>query len=139
MASITKEFTAVAVLMLINEGKVTLQDPISKHVPYYYDTSKEDENTKENKHKSTITIEHLLTHTSGIIDNWDFSHREDMTVEQMISLFKDLPLGFKPGEADYYSNSGYKLLGAMIAKLTGISYGEFIESRLFKPQEHQSV
>ncbi|NQZ06163.1 MAG: beta-lactamase family protein [Algicola sp.] len=133
MASITKEFTAVAVLMLIHEGKVTLQDPICKHVPYYYDISKEDKNTKENKNKSAISIEHLLTHTSGIIDTWDFSHRDDMTVEQMIDLFKDQPLGFKPGEADYYSNSGYKLLGAMIENLSGISYGEFIESRIFKP------
>jgi len=125
IGSITKQFTAVAILMLEEEGKLTVNDPITMFLPDYP------------THGETITIHHLLTHTSGItgytdLQEWAQKWRLDMPLDSIIALFKDLPLEFKPGEKWSYSNSGYILLGAIIEKASGMSYEEFVETRIFK-------
>ncbi|HET9529584.1 MAG TPA: serine hydrolase domain-containing protein [Blastocatellia bacterium] len=126
LGSITKQFTAVAILMLAGQGKLSLSDEITKYLPDYP--------TRDHK----ITIEHLLTHTSGIksytsIPEWRPMWRKDVTLKEIIDLFKDKPMDFAPGEQWRYNNSGYVLLGAIIEKVSGQSYKDFIEKNIFAP------
>jgi D-alanyl-D-alanine carboxypeptidase len=126
LGSITKQFTAVAVLMLAQEGKLGLQDEITKFLPDYPVQGR------------TITVEHLLTHTSGIqsytdMPEWLPLMRKDMTLTELIDLFKSKPMPFEPGEGWAYNNSGYILLGAIIEKVSGKTYEAFLDERVFKP------
>ncbi|WP_288378300.1 serine hydrolase [uncultured Massilia sp.] len=126
LGSITKQFTAVAILMLAEEGKLSVDDDITRHLPDYPTRGKK------------ITIEHLLTHTSGIASYTgkpDYVTRmaQDLTVAQMIDSFKNDPLDFEPGSQYRYNNSGYFLLGAIIEKVSGQTYAAFLEQRLFAP------
>jgi CubicO group peptidase (beta-lactamase class C family)/uncharacterized protein YneR len=126
LGSITKQFTAVAILMLAEEGKLSLQDEITRFLPDYP--------TQGNK----ITVEHLLTHTSGIksytdLPEWLPLQRKDMSVSEIIDLAKDKPMEFAPGERWKYCNSGYILLGAIIEKVSGKTYADFLQERIFGP------
>jgi CubicO group peptidase (beta-lactamase class C family) len=126
IASLTKQFTAAAILLLQERGKLSVSDDITKYLPDYP------------THGRTITIENLLSHTSGIpnvtsLPEWWPQHREDLTLPQLIALFKDKPLAFNPGERLAYSNSGYILLGAIIEKASGKSYEDFVEQEIFAP------
>jgi len=126
LGSITKQFTAVAILMLLDEGKLALSDDITRFFPDYP--------TKGKK----ITVEHLLTHTSGIASytsrqEYVLNMGRDMTVAQMIDSFKNEPLDFEPGSAYRYNNFGYFLLGAIIEKVSGMPYAKFLEQRIFVP------
>ncbi|MCJ7622650.1 MAG: serine hydrolase [Anaerolineaceae bacterium] len=126
LGSITKQFTAVAILMLYEEGKLDLQDDITKFLPDYP------------THGHTITIEHLLHHTSGIksytnIKEWMEYITVDLTVAEMIDRFKYRPMEFAPGEKFNYNNSGYFLLGAIIEKISGMTYTEFLQKYIFEP------
>ncbi|TAE47634.1 MAG: serine hydrolase [Bacteroidetes bacterium] len=126
IGSISKQFTAIAILQLLEQGKLSLQDPITKYVPDYP------------MHGYTITLEHLLTHTSGIKNYTDMEEfgkimRNDMTPEEMIAFFKNQPMDFAPGSAWNYSNSGYFLLGYVIEKVSGKTYPEYVEELIFKP------
>ncbi len=126
IGSVTKQFTAVAILMLAEEGKLSVDDEITRHLPDYP------------THGQKITIEHLLTHTSGVPDYMRIPGfmddvRDDRTVAEMIALFKDQDLDFEPGSRWSYSNSGYTLLGAIIESVTEQSYGDFVEQRIFEP------
>jgi CubicO group peptidase (beta-lactamase class C family)/uncharacterized protein YneR len=126
LGSITKQFTAVAILTLAEEGKLSLQDEITKFLPDY----------PTQGHK--ITVEHLLTHTSGIksytgLPEWLPLQRKDMSVSEIIDLAKDKPMEFAPGERWEYCNSGYILLGAIIEKVSGKTYADFLQERIFGP------
>ena len=127
LASITKQFTAVAVMQLVEQGKISLHDSIQKYFPDF--PSK----------KYTITIENLLTHTSGIKDYMQvdapepYMERWDFTPKQLIDVFKDFPLEFKPGTQFRYSNSGYALLGYIIEKVSSESYPEYIKEHILLP------
>lgn len=119
--SVGKQFTATAVMMLVEEGKVALEDPISKYlqVPDTW---------------SGITIRHLLTHTSGLGDYpEDFSLQKDYTEDDLLKMITSRSLSFKPGEKWSYSNLGYVTLGIMIGKVTGKFYGDFLKDRIFEP------
>jgi D-alanyl-D-alanine carboxypeptidase len=121
IGSVTKQFTAVATLILAQEGRIALSDPIAKYLPDYP------------LHDRTVTIEHLLGHTSGIPD-YPWAHStEDVTIEELITSFQDLPFDFQPGERWGYSNSGYILLGAIIERVTGFSWDEVVRSRIAEP------
>lgn len=126
IGSITKQFTAVAILQLMEQGKLGLQDEITKFIPAYP------------THGHKITIEHLLTHTSGIQSYTgmkDYMGRMtlDMKPEEMIDHFKNEPMKFAPGTKWSYNNSGYFLLGYIIEKISGKTYGEYLEENFFKP------
>jgi CubicO group peptidase (beta-lactamase class C family) len=126
LGSITKQFTAVSILMLAEEGKLSLQDEITKFLPDYPAQGK------------TITVENLLTHTSGIksytdLEEWLPLQRKDMTVAEIIDLAKNKPMEFAPGERWKYCNSGYILLGAIIEKASGKTYADFLQERIFGP------
>jgi D-alanyl-D-alanine carboxypeptidase len=126
LGSLTKQFTAVAILMLADEGKLALNDPITRFFPDYPTGGK------------VVTIEHLLTHTSGIVSytgkpNFEDGANRDLSVAQMIDTFKNDPLEFEPGTQFHYNNSGYFLLGAIIEKVSGLTYPRFVEQRIFTP------
>ena len=128
IGSATKQFTAVAILMLAEQGKLSLDDSISKFLPDYP------------THDYLITVKHLLTHTSGIkshtsLPEWVSLWRKDYTVQELIDLFKYQPMVFTPGTRWAYNNSGYILLGAIIEKVTGQTYGQFIQQSIFEPLE----
>lgn len=126
IASIGKQFTAIAILQLMEQGKLSLQDEITRFIPDYP--------TQGNK----ITIEHLLTHTSGIHNYAGLKDPEkklsgDVSLSQVIDFFKNLPMRFAPGTKWEYSNSGYLLLGYIIEIVTGKSYPRYLEENIFKP------
>ncbi|HYN03395.1 MAG TPA: serine hydrolase [Vicinamibacteria bacterium] len=127
LGSITKQFTAAAILMLAEEGKLSLQDPIEKHLVGYPTQG------------HVITIEHLLTHTSGIqsytdMPGWMTSRIQGpMTVTELVDGFKKEPMQFAPGEKWAYNNSGYILLGAIVEKASGKTYEAFVRERIFQP------
>jgi CubicO group peptidase (beta-lactamase class C family) len=126
IGSVTKQFTAVAVLQLVQQGKVRLDDPITKYVS--------DLDTRG----QTITIEHLLTHTSGIpsytaIPNFEEVRVRKMSPRQIVALVDDQPLEFAPGSQHKYSNTGYILLGMVIEKASGQSYADYMLEHVFKP------
>jgi D-alanyl-D-alanine carboxypeptidase len=126
IGSITKQFTAAAVLMLVEEGKIKLEDDFTRYLPDYP------------KPAQTVTVENLLTHTSGIpsytdLPEWMPRVREDMTPDQLASFFRDKPLDFAPGERWSYSNSAYVVLGMIVEKASGMTYEKFVEERIFAP------
>ncbi len=126
IGSLTKQFTAVAILMLVEQGRLHLDDPLTHFLPDYP------------THGHTITVEHLLTHTSGIKSYTGMADfRQVMALEktlpELIDYFKYQPMDFAPGTRWAYNNSGYVLLGAIIEKVSGLSYADFMQRRIFRP------
>lgn len=125
IGSITKQFTAVALLQLQVEGLLNVNDPISKYLPDY-------------PKGEIITIHHLLSHTSGIPSITRFSNlseiqRHHTNPTQVMDYFKDLPLEFSPGSECKYSDSGYIILGAIIEKVAHIPYEQYLKDHFFQP------
>lgn len=126
IGSVTKQFSAAGLLTLVDDGKVALDDPLSKYVPGY-------------PNGDAITVRQLLNHTSGIksytsIPNYFADAiREDKDTAGMISVFRDLPVDFAPGERWAYNNSGYILVGAVIEAASGMPWHEYLEQALFGP------
>jgi CubicO group peptidase (beta-lactamase class C family) len=126
LGSVTKQFTAAAILLLAEQGKLSLSDDFRKYLPDFPDKG------------HVITIEHLLTHTSGISSYTDrpgyaAGMTDELTIAQMVATFKDSPLLFAPAERFAYSNSGYFLLGAIIEKVSGMRYADFLSKQIFEP------
>lgn len=126
LGSITKQLTAAAILLLAEEGKLSLDAPLGDVLPDYDGPA------------ARVTIHQLLTHTGGVPSYTDVPEyasrmREDVTPESMIERFREKPLDFEPGTDWHYSNSGYFLLGAVIEELSGESYEGFVEGRIFEP------
>jgi CubicO group peptidase (beta-lactamase class C family) len=123
LLSLSKQFTAVCILQLVQEGKISLKDNIKTYLPNY------------NDHKRTITIEHLLTHTSGIPgfdENTDFMPAKDYQRDDLLNLFMNDSLLFEPGSNFAYTNSGYYLLALVIEKASGSTYPAYINEHIFK-------
>jgi D-alanyl-D-alanine carboxypeptidase len=126
IGSITKQFTAAAIMLLVEDGKLGLDDAIQSVLTDYPAQDRR------------VTIRHLLNHTSGIknftnLPSFPALARTDMTLVEVIGLFNDLPSDFAPGERFAYSNSGYVLLGAVIEALSGTAYRTFLLERFFRP------
>jgi len=132
IGSNTKQFTAAAIMMLVQGGKVHLEDPITQYFP------------EAPQAWRNITIRHLLTHTSGIqnhvaVPHWLDVFKTDLGFEtspardELLKMFFKLPLEFQPGETWAYDNTGYYLLGIIIEKVSGKSYWQFVDERIFKP------
>ncbi|WKK81890.2 serine hydrolase domain-containing protein [Marivirga arenosa] len=133
IGSMAKQFTSAALLQLVDEGKVALDDPIQKYVEYFP--------IKE----FPITLHHLLSQTSGIPEFFDIDEEEmhllsqGHTPEQLISYYKNQPLEFEPGTKFQYSNSNYPLLGVVIERVSGISLKEYMRINLFEPLKMSST
>lgn len=119
--SMGKQFTAMLVCMMADEGKLALDDPVGKYleVPVGW---------------KGITLRHLLTHTSGLGDYPDdFSLQKDYTEDDLWKMITAQPLGSAPGEKWKYSNLGYVTLGILIHKVSGQFYGDLLQERVFRP------
>jgi len=124
IASVTKTFTAAAIMLLAQGGKVRLDDRISRYFPdfpasWHY-----------------VTVRHLLTHTSGIKDYIDEVRRspfEDTTPDEIIRSLAAEPLNFQPGEKWKYSNTGYLILGQLIQRVSGKAWDDYLDERIFAP------
>ncbi|WP_350285305.1 serine hydrolase [uncultured Croceitalea sp.] len=127
IASLSKQFTAIAILKLSEENKLSLTDEITKFIPDYPMKG------------YNITLEHLLSHTSGIkdylsIESFDkTTQKQDMTPEEIINFFKNEPMDFEPGTRYQYSSSGYIILGHIIEILSGMSYENYMQKFIFNP------
>jgi CubicO group peptidase (beta-lactamase class C family) len=124
LASATKPFVAIAILLLVQDGKIALEDKVSGFVEGIPDTWKE------------ITIRHLLTHTSGIKDYLGDLRRDfpnDAVPETIVRAAIEAPLNFASGSRWSYSNTGYVLLGIIVRKVSGESFDAFLQRRVFKP------
>jgi D-alanyl-D-alanine carboxypeptidase len=130
IGSTSKQFTATAIMMLVEEGKVCLDDTITKYFPEAPQAWRD------------VTIRHLLTHTSGIqnhvaVPHWLDVFRTNLAFEtapsrdELLKMFFKLPLEFQPGETWAYDNTGYYLLGIIIEKASGKSYWQFLDERIF--------
>src|SRR5688572_16016000 len=124
LASVTKQFTAAAILVLEERGKLKVEDTVKQHLP--------DAPAAWDK----VTIFHLLTHTSGIpsaVGVPGDDYRTPLTTAENVALVRDKPLSFQPGENYTYSNSGYILLGYLIERISGQTYEKFVQENLFAP------
>jgi CubicO group peptidase (beta-lactamase class C family) len=124
IGSVTKQFTAAAILLLAERGRLSLDDEVTKFLPSL------------STHGAHITIRHLLTHTSGIpgyteLPEWDAWSKRKQPRDQLLALIGERPLDFNPGDALVYDNSGYFLLGLIIEKASGAAYEDFVRANLF--------
>lgn len=127
IGSMAKQFTSGAVLQLVERGKLSLDDDIRKYIEYYPEK------------EYTVTIENLLSQTSGIPELFDVDESEynilsqEHTPRQLIEYYSDRPLLFRPGTKFQYSNSNYPLLGAVIEKISGLPLKDYFERYIFEP------
>jgi CubicO group peptidase (beta-lactamase class C family) len=119
--SVRKQFVAAAILLLVKEGKLSLADDVRKHIPQLPDYG----------HK--ITVDHLLTHTSGIRDWQPLLNLAGGDPDAMTMILRQRGLNFAPGDEWSYSNSGYVLLPEIVARASGVPFSEFARKRLFEP------
>jgi CubicO group peptidase (beta-lactamase class C family) len=126
--SVGKQFTATAIMMLVEEGKIGLDDSIAKYFPEAPASWK------------PVTIRHLLTHTAGFTDYpKDFNFRKDYTEDELLKIVTGIPLAFPPGTKWSYSNLGYLTLGVLIHRVTGTFYGDVLQARIFRPLGMQTT
>ncbi|WP_420127107.1 serine hydrolase domain-containing protein [Longimicrobium sp.] len=130
IASQAKTFTAAAVMLLMEQGKLSPDDPVAKHLPGVLPADA----------GGRVTVRHLLTHTSGIpeysilpafIDIWQRSYPAPPPADTILKLVAPLPLAFEPGTAMVYSNSGYHLLGALVERVSGKSLEDYLAAEVF--------
>lgn len=125
IASVSKPFTAAAILQLQEQGRLSVSDQVSKYLPGFPNGER-------------ITLDHLLTHSSGIpdingIEGIDTFQRSPHTLEQLVAKFANLPLEFSPGSKQSYSNSNYNLLALILEKVSGERYENYLRRHIFEP------
>jgi CubicO group peptidase (beta-lactamase class C family) len=126
--SVGKQFTATAVMMLVEEGKIGLDDPLTKFFPAAAPAWK------------GVTVRELLSHTAGFGDYpKDFNFRKDWAEDELLKLVESIPLAYAPGTKWEYSNLGYLTLGILIHRVTGEFYGDFLQQRIFHPLDMSST
>lgn len=131
IGSISKQFTAAALLLLEQQGKLSIDDPVSKYIP---------DLTRANE----VTIRMLLSHTAGYQDFWPEDYlmppmRESTTAQHILDVWAKKPLDFDPGTRWQYSNTNYVIAGLIVEKVSGIPLMKFLQANVFKPLDMQSV
>ena len=128
VASVSKQFTVFAILLLAEEGKLNFDDDIRQYIPEVPDFG------------HTITLRHLASHTSGMRDQWNLLRMAGWRLDDVITtehvlkmVAKQKELNFKPGEEFLYSNTGFTLLAEVVARVSGKSFAQFTQERLFTP------
>jgi D-alanyl-D-alanine carboxypeptidase len=127
IGSITKQFTAAAIMQLVEQGKIALDDTIQRFLPEYH---------AQGHH---VTVRELLTHTSGIKSYtslgpaWTRTITLDLSHDSLVALFQDVPFDFEPGTRFLYDNSGFYLLGMIIERVSGEPYADYLAHHLFEP------
>jgi D-alanyl-D-alanine carboxypeptidase len=128
LASLTKPFTATAILLLVRDGRVALDGRLAQYL------------SNLPSQWADVTIRQLLSHTSGVTDylkapgwSWRSSWRQDFTLDEFVAFAAQAPPAFAPGQGIAYSNTGYYLLGMLIEKVSGRSYEQFVSERILRP------
>ena len=127
IASMSKQFVSAAVLQLVEQGDIQLNEPIQTYVPYYPEK------------KYPVTVQHLLSQTSGIPEYFDVDEAEfdllakDYSPKDLLDFYKNEPLMFEPGDRYHYSSSNYPLLGLAIENVSGLSLRDYLELNIFNP------
>ncbi|MBI2684848.1 MAG: beta-lactamase family protein [Acidobacteria bacterium] len=119
IASMTKPVTAVAVMMLVDEGKLSIDDPLSKHIPEFGSNG--------------VTLKEMLTHTSGMGEATQAELATANTLADLVPIYAKKPLGFPPGSQWRYCQAGINMLGRVVEVVSGMPLDQFFEQRLFKP------
>ncbi len=127
--SVSKQFTAAAIILLALDGKLSLDDDVRQYVPEVYD------------YGTTISLRHMMTHTSGLrdwgsvaeISGWDRQSRTHTHAHVVDILSRQSELNFPPGHEYSYSNSGYNLMAVIVSRVSGMSFAEFSKRRIFEP------
>lgn len=127
LASVSKPFTSTAILLLAQQGRLSIADPVSKYLPDFTAGDK-------------ITIHHLLSHTSGVVNINDFPDYNSwsltsLSLDSIVKIFQKKPLLFEPGSKYSYSNSNYNVLAYIIEKVSGMKYGDFLKKNIFDKLE----
>jgi CubicO group peptidase (beta-lactamase class C family) len=142
--SMTKPIVGIGVMMLAEEGRLSLADPVEKHLPefrgqFLVDSASADGQSRLLKRPSRpITIRDLMTHTSGLPSGppesaKDLNQRMNLTLAGAVALFSQMPLAFEPGTKWMYSNAGIATLGRILEVASGEPFEKFMEERIFKP------
>jgi len=131
IGSISKQFTAAAILLLAEQGKLTLDDPVAKYIP-------------DLTRARDVTIRQLLSHTSGYQDYWPQDYvppfmKQPVAAEKILDLWGRKPLDFAPGSKWEYSNTNYVIAGVIVEKVSGMPLLEFLQQRVFAPLKMQRV
>ena len=127
LASVTKQFTAMAVMLLVHDGRLRYEDPLARFFPDFPEYGR------------TVTVRHLLTHTSGLPDYEDLMEpgrwTEDRQIQdvEVLGLLQHAHPKFAAGTSWSYSNSGYVVLGLIVAKVSGVPFADFLQQRIFQP------
>ena len=120
VGSLSKQFTAAAIVHLSQQGRLRFDDPITRYLP------------EGSAVWSAVTIRHLLTHTSGVPEDTTLDWRRDYSESELVRSAAQ-PLQFQPGELESYSSTGYALLGVIIHRVTGVFWGAFVRDQIFRP------
>lgn len=128
VASVSKQFTAFSIALLVDQGKISLKDDIRKYLPEIYDFG------------TTITIDHLVHHTSGLRDQWNLLAMAGWRLDDVITkrqilrlISKQRELNFKPGDEMVYCNTGYTLMAEIVSRVTGKSFADWTQENIFQP------
>jgi CubicO group peptidase (beta-lactamase class C family) len=121
VGSVTKQFTAAAIVLLSQQGRLQLEDRITRYLP------------EGSAVWNGVTIRHLLTHTSGIPDDTTLDDRREYSESDLVRSAAGQPLLFEPGELQSYSSTGYNLLGVIIHRVSGVFWGDFLRDHIFRP------
>ena len=126
IGSISKQMTAVGILLLVEEEKLSLNDTVTKFIPDFIEPA------------NKVTVENLLLHNSGIPSftsspTWNPTWESKRTLTEVIDLIKNEKFDFNPGEKFQYNNSGYAILALIIEKVSGMNYGDFMKEKVFNP------
>ncbi len=128
MASITKPFVATSIVQLLEQEKLSLDDPIVEHLPYF---------EMKDERYATLTIRQFLTHSSGMPDvedyHWDEPEYDEGALERYVRSLTDRELLFEPGERFSYSNLAFEVLGDLIAKVSGQSFADYVKEHILLP------
>jgi CubicO group peptidase (beta-lactamase class C family) len=126
--SVGKQFTATAVMMLVEAGKIGLDDPLTHYFP------------QGPAWWQRVTVRELLSHTAGFTDYpKDFNYRKDYTEDQLLTIVEAIPPAYPPGTSWMYSNMGFLTLGILIHRVTGEFYGDYLQEKIFKPLDMSST
>ncbi len=120
VGSVTKQFAAAAIVLLSQQGRLRLDDPITRYLP------------EGSTVWSSVTIRHLLTHTSGIADDTTLDYHREYSERELVRSAAQ-PLQFKPGELQSYSSTGYNLLGVIVHRVSGKFWGDYLRDQIFRP------
>jgi CubicO group peptidase (beta-lactamase class C family) len=137
IASMSKSITATAFMMLVDEGKVNIDDPVEKYLPEFKGQRVAEEGDKDHPHppKHPITVKEILSHTSGLIKASDPKATRAYVLKDNVAGYASMPLLREPGTKYEYNNCGISTAGRIIEVLSGVPYADFVQQRLFDPLE----